>query len=95
MNSKEPLLQLIRPILARQPIRRAELFGSFATGEATDASDVDTLVEFIEPISLLAFVRLKQELEDALSRKVDLVEYHMLKPALSSRILSEAISIYG
>jgi hypothetical protein len=95
MCDPEHILPLIRPILSRHPIRRAELFGSFATGEATASSDVDILVEFIEPISLLAFVGLKLELEDALQRKVDLVEYHTLKPALSGRILAEAVPVYG
>lgn len=95
MRDSEALLQLIRPILARQPIRRAELFGSYATGEATASSDVDILVEFTEPVSLLAFVGIKLELEDALQRKVDLVEYHTLKPALRERVFAEAIPIYG
>jgi uncharacterized protein len=95
MSDNEHIFQLIRPILAQHPIRRAELFGSYATGEATASSDVDILVEFTEPISLLSFVGIKLELEDALKRKVDLVEYHTLKPALSERILAEAIPIYG
>lgn len=95
MIDKEQILQHIRPILARQLLRRAELFGSFATGNASASSDVDILVEFTRPISLLKFVGLKQELEDALDRKVDLVEYHTLKPALSGRILSETIPING
>lgn len=95
MSDNQHILQLIRPILARQPIRRAELFGSYATGEATANSDVDILVEFTEPVSLLAFVGIKLALEDALQRKVDLVEYHTLKPALRGRILAEAIPIYG
>lgn len=44
-------------------------------GEETASSDVDLLIELPRPIGLLPFAGLKLELEDALHRKVDLVEY--------------------
>ncbi len=39
-------------------------------------SDIDILVEIEKDISLLDFVGLKLEIEEALGRKVDLVEYN-------------------
>jgi predicted nucleotidyltransferase len=55
----------------------------------TSESDIDILVEIEKDISLLDFVGLKLELEDALNRKVDLVEYSTIKPLIRERILSQ------
>ena len=84
----------IAPTLHRQNVRRAGLFGSFATGHDTLVSDVDLLVELKDKISLLEFVQIKLELEDVLGRKVDLVEYQAIKPGLKERILAEEVRIY-
>jgi predicted nucleotidyltransferase len=43
--------------------------------------------------SLLDFVGLKLELEDALGREVDLVEYDTIKPRLKDVILKEELAI--
>jgi uncharacterized protein len=39
-------------------VKSLTLFGSVARDEATSESDVDLLVEFEKPVSLLTFVRL-------------------------------------
>ena len=85
----------ILPILHKHHIKRAGIFGSVATGNVTPGSDVDILVELGTPISLLDFVGIKLELEDALEKKVDLVEYEALKVGLKENILNEEIRIYG
>ncbi len=56
-------------------------------------SDVDILVKIDQSISLLRFIAIQQELEDALGMKVDLVEYDALKPALKSDILKEEVTV--
>lgn len=85
----------ILPILHKHEIKRAGIFGSMARGNVTPDSDVDILVELGTPISLLDFVGIKLELEDALEKKVDLVEYEALKVGLKENILNEEIRIYG
>lgn len=87
--------QTILPILQKHHITKAGIFGSFAKAEANEASDVDILVELGTEMSLLDFVGIKLELEDALHREVDLVEYQAIKPALREQILNEEIRIYG
>ncbi|MEM3043511.1 MAG: nucleotidyltransferase family protein [Thermoplasmata archaeon] len=81
----------IMPVLQRHGVRRAALFGSFVRGEDRKDSDIDILVEVGKDISLLDFIGLKQELEDALGRPVDLVEYGTIKPLLRDRILAEQV----
>ena len=77
------------PILQRYGVKRVGLFGSYVRGEMGEDSDIDILVEIEKDISLLDFVGLKLEIEEALERKVDLVEYSTIKPLLRERILSE------
>ena len=81
------------PILNAHGIRKAAVFGSVARGEETANSDVDLLVELPRPIGLLPFAGLKLELEDALHRKVDLVEYDALHPRLKNRVLADQVPI--
>lgn len=84
----------ILPILKKYGIKKAGIFGSIVRGEATKKSDVDILVEIErDDISLLDFVGIKLELEEALGRKVDLVEYSTIKPIVRKQILSEEVSI--
>lgn len=83
----------ILPVLRRYDVVRAALFGSFVRGEMKKDSDIDILVEIEKDISLLDFVGLKLEIEEALGRKVDLVEYNTIKPLLRERILKEQVVI--
>ena len=81
------------PILRQNGVIKASLFGSFARGQATNTSDVDILVELPLGKSLFDFIGLKLELEDVLGKKVDLVEYKMIKPDLKSYILKDQIAL--
>ena len=82
------------PVLRRYDLKKAGIFGSIARGELREDSDVDILVEIeSDDFSLLDFVGIKLELEDALGRKVDLVEYDTIKPLLKERILAEEVPI--
>jgi len=85
--------QTVRPILERYGATRAGLFGSLARGELKKRSDIDILVEIPQPLGLIAFVGLQQELAKALGRKVDVVEYETIKPRIKERVLAEEIPI--
>ena len=89
----EEIKQKILPILQRYGVKRVGLFGSCVRGEIREDSDIDILVEIEKDISLLDFVGLKLEIEEALGKKVDLVEYNTIKPLLREKILSEQVII--
>ena len=91
----EQIKEIVEPILRKNKVKRAALFGSMARQNYKDSSDVDILVELDDSLSLLDFVGIKLDLEEALNRKVDLVEYEAIKPALKKYILSNPIPIYG
>jgi uncharacterized protein len=69
-----------------------QLFGSFATDEATASSDVDLLVSFAEPIGF-GFIHLADRLEALLGRKVDLVASDGIKENRRPFILSSLVPI--
>ncbi|MBI2045343.1 nucleotidyltransferase family protein [Candidatus Pacearchaeota archaeon] len=81
-------------ILKKNKIKRAGIFGSYVQGEQKEGSDVDILVEISDKkMSLLGFAGIKVDLEEALRKKVDLVEYKMIRPELKKRIISEEVRI--
>jgi len=74
-------------------ILRIGLFGSVTRGSLTDASDIDIVVEMSEP-DLFAMIGIKQELEQLLHRRVDIVRYRSnMNPFLKQRIDQEAIYV--
>ena len=89
----EGIRERILPVLRQHGVKRAGIFGSVARGEATPESDVDILVELDQQASLLDFIGIKLDLEDVLSRRVDLVEYAAIKPRLRDRILREQVPV--
>ena len=80
-------------ILRRNDVKRASFFGSIVRGEMTDESDIDILVEFEGEKSLLGISHLKNELEDAIDRRVDILTFKSLHPRLKDRILAEQVPI--
>lgn len=64
---------IIKPILNRYGINNINLFGSYARGEANNESDVDIYCEKGNIRTLIDQVRLIEELEDALNKKVDVI----------------------
>ena len=74
MLAHEKIVEAIRIAASEFPITRAEYFGSYADGYATEDSDLDLLVEFTEPsISILTIISLKHFLEEKLAKPVDVI----------------------
>ncbi len=84
---------MILPVLRRNTVSRAGIFGSFARGESTAKSDLDLLIAFKGKKSLLDLIHLQMELEDVLKKKVDVLTYKSLHPLLKERILNEEMKI--
>lgn len=66
------------------------VFGSVARNEAVEGSDIDIVVETQVP-DLLRMVNLKEDLEELLHTKVDLIRYRLrMNSLLKKRIDNEA-----
>jgi hypothetical protein len=77
----------------RYGVTRIGVFGSYVRDQQAASSDVDVLVTFKTPPSLLEFVALEIHLSDLLGPEVDLVMRDALKPHLSRRILDEVVRL--
>jgi predicted nucleotidyltransferase len=70
------------------------IFGSFARGENKEGSDIDIMVEFKEPPSLLKLIKIENDLSEILGIKVDLVTKGALKnKRIKKSIKKDLISI--
>ncbi|NYE57726.1 nucleotidyltransferase family protein [Carboxydothermus ferrireducens] len=82
-------------LLKTYNVSKIGLFGSFVRDEAGQASDIDLLIDFAEPVTIFQFVELKNALEELFKRKVDLGTFDAIKPVIMENILREAIIIEG
>lgn len=86
-------LEDLKPVLAKEfKVKEIGYFGSYASGEETESSDIDILVEFKEPLGW-RFFDLKDYLEEQLGRSVDLVTRNALKEQLRESILSKTVYV--
>lgn len=89
----EEIKKKVVPILKEAGVTRSSIFGSYVRGEERGDSDIDMLVEVPRGTGLFAFVGLQHKLENALSKKVDLVTYKSIHPLLRDSILKEQLPI--
>lgn len=92
-NIIQKITTKILPVLKKYQVRKASFFGSITRGDFKKDSDIDILVELSNELSLFDFIGLKNELEDTVERKVDLVEYDTIKEPLREKILAEQVHI--
>lgn len=69
----EMLKSSILTIVNDYPIKKVTLFGSRATGMNREDSDVDLIMEFLMPISLLTLSMIRIRLEEILNVGVDII----------------------
>jgi len=85
---------IISTIMPFHPVRIG-IFGSVARGENTENSDIDILYQFKGAVGLFNLVRIKDKLEDKLSKKVDLVSEKQLHPKLKLYVMNDLQIIYS
>ena len=69
------------------------MFGSVARGDATEASDIDFLVDLEPDRNLLDLGGLLMDLRDLLQRNVDVVTERGLRPRVAHRVLADAVEL--
>jgi predicted nucleotidyltransferase len=93
----DPILQdrreTILQVAARHGARDVRVFGSRARGTARPDSDVDILVKLEAGRSLLDLIAIKQDLEDLLGCKVDVVTEAAISPYIREQVLNEAVAL--
>jgi len=78
------------------PVEKAWVFGSYARGEQTRKSDIDVMVRFSKnaDISLFDYIRIMNDLEDTLHKKVDFVEEGQLHRWAQESAEKEKVLVY-
>ncbi len=85
----ENKLQQIKPVLTNKfHVSSIGYFGSYATEQQTDSSDLDLLVEFSQPVGW-EFFTLERFLEQSFGLRVDLVTRNALKERIKESILNQ------
>lgn len=83
----------IRRIIADAGGSNVRVFGSVATGQDHEDSDIDLLFTMGTPLSLMQLGALEGRISDVLDTEVDLVPDSVLRPEFRDRALAEAVAL--
>ncbi len=92
MLTIDDIKKTVAEIAPKYNLKRVTLFGSRANGNFRDDSDVDLIVDFSAPISLLDISELKIDLEEILKKSVDIITRRSLKGSLLE--IDKEVAIY-
>jgi uncharacterized protein len=102
VSSTRHLMEIQTVLLKLQPILRDRyrvtslgIFGSYARNEQRSDSDVDILIDYIQPPSLVRVVELRDFLIDRLGIAVDVVTKNGLRSAIRDEVLSDVIYLWN
>jgi uncharacterized protein len=94
LNEIRQILSVQKKFLCEKyQITELGVFGSYARGEQTDASDVDILVDYQVAPTFVMLVELRDYLSEIFDLKVDIVTKNGLNSRIRNRVLAEAIYI--
>lgn len=84
----------VRPICERAGIEMLGVFGSLARGQSTPESDIDMIVRFREPVGLIEFMGIEDEIESALGRPIDLGTEASVHPLIRKNVFRDLKIVY-
>ena len=79
-------------VKSRFGVKSLALFGSVARNQATEASDLDFIVDFEGTVTFDRYMDLKIFLEDLFDKKIDLALEDSLKAQIRQKVFEEAIN---
>ena len=88
-KQKEEILR----IAALHGAHNVRVFGSAVHGGTAEAHDLDLLVEMEKGRTLLDIIAIKQNIEDLLHFKVDVVTTAAISPYIRDEVLSKAVEL--
>lgn len=90
------IIKILQNYFTKIPISKAWIFGSYARGEQTSDSDIDILITYEKGFrpGVFGMVKIIEELEELVGKKIDLVEENQLYPRIAKEIETQKIMIY-
>ena len=86
---------IVNQLIGYHPIQIG-IFGSYARREERVTSDIDVLVRFRDPLSLLQLIRIENQLSETIGIKVDLITTNSIRnPRLKESIFKDLQIIYN
>ncbi|KAB8133685.1 nucleotidyltransferase family protein [Gracilibacillus oryzae] len=85
--------EIILNLAAQHGIQNVRVFGSVSRLEDGPLSDLDLLVDFEKGRSLFDLIRFKQEVEDLINTRVDVVTESSIHWSLKEEVLNGAIQL--
>ena len=82
------------PIAEKHGVDKLYIFGSYAREEATEASDIDLLIDKGDIRNLLDYFAFVSDLEDSFGKHVDVVTITCNDKEFVEKVMEEAILIY-
>ena len=94
LNEIRIIIRQHRDVLAEKyGVAVVGVFGSYVREEQKGQSDIDLLVDILQPISLLELVGAENYLSEVLGIKVDLVPKRDVREELRETIFGEAVAV--
>ena len=93
--SLDEIKSIAVPIAQRYGVAAMYLFGSYARGEATAASDLDFRIDKGQIRSLFQLSGMQLDLEEGFNKNLDLLTTQMLSPQFLNSIRPEEVLIYA
>jgi predicted nucleotidyltransferase len=82
--------------LRKKGAKKILLFGSYSRGEQGKNSDIDLIVDFSKPKSLLEIISIENGLSAELGgKRIDLLSRESLSPYIASKVLASAKVLYS
>ncbi len=92
--SLDEICEICMPIAEKYGVAKLYIFGSYARKEATDASDIDLLIDKGNIHNLLDYFAFVSDLEDSFKKHIDVVTITCNDKEFVKQALKEAIPIY-
>ena len=93
---KGKLLEAVKSDAHRNDIKTVAIFGSYVTGQPSEDSDIDVLIDF-EPNAVIGFFALsdiKDHFESFLKKPVDLLTPQAISKYFRNEVLAQAEYVY-
>ena len=95
MSELEKITEKIKPIAIKYNLIYVWVFGSYAKKKQKEDSDVDIIVRTEDVIGGFKIVEVKCDLEEALSKKVDIITTGSIKDSLLEDEDLEEVLVYS
>ncbi|HQW07169.1 MAG: nucleotidyltransferase domain-containing protein [Flavobacteriales bacterium] len=95
-QDRTAIVRKLKTRLAKFPkVKKAWLFGSFARKDDGPGSDIDLVIEVVDPFSYFELAEVQHQLEQGLGRAVDVGFMDSLKPNVLERITPDLQLIHA